>query len=388
MQFDGRSAAATLLVIDAHVRAPRHGRALRDYDVLHDVTGADVVDRDDVAGHLLARTVARLLGRPAGLALLAAVRAPRYDAVYCDAESYGLLLGLLAVLLRWRTRVTVLMHMPRHPAKRMLLRTFGAHRGMAAIVVNGSAVRDELHQQLGVPSAKIHIVPMAVDVDFWSDERAARGSRPPCVASAGQEFRDYPTLVAAARPLDVQVRIAAGSPYSTRPDTLSGLDLPPNVEQVRCDTPGLRDVYAGSALVVVPLSDVVSVAGVTTIVEAMAMGKCVVTTRSLGQADTVADRRKVLRTPAALPTGGALAGIVEPEDADLRGATGFYVPVADVQELRRVLAYLLSHPEVCAELGARGRRVAERVHDVRVVAPAIAALLHAPRRGAVQLERL
>jgi glycosyltransferase involved in cell wall biosynthesis len=39
--------------------------------------------------------------------------------------------------------------------------------------------------------------------------------------------------------------------------------------------------------------------------------------------------------------------------------TGFYIAPSDPDELRRAIRYLLAHPEVAAELGANGRRVAD-----------------------------
>lgn len=365
-----------LMVIDAQTRLSPTGRAVREFDVLRELLDADVVDRDDVARHLLTRLVRRVAGVPGALLVLAALRSPRYRTVYCDAESYGLLLAFLVRVLRRPTRVTVFVHNPDHPVKRLLLRTGVAERATSALFVNGAHLRRQLHYDFGVQLEKIHLVPMAVDPDFWSDH-GTRGGEAPYVCSAGLESRDYPTLVAAADRLPVAVRIAAGSPYSTKPSGLDGLRLPTNVTLVDCDTAELRDLYAGSRFVVVPLLDVDTVAGVTTIAEAMAMGKCVVTTRSAGQADTVADRRQALRDATSLPTRGTMAALVDSSDEDLQGPTGLYVRPGDPDELRRAVLYLLQHPELTEELGRRGRRIAERVLDVHVVAERIAAVIRA-----------
>lgn len=375
------NARDVLLVVDAQTRLPLSGRALREFDVLRELLHADVIDRDDVDAHPVGRVLRRLWGWPAGLSFLAVLRASRYRNVHCDAESYGLLLGLLAHVLRWRTDVTVMLHNPDHPAKRFLLARAAAHRGLAALFVNGSSLGRRVHQEFGVPEAKVHLVPMAVDPAYWTPSAPVIG-QPPYICSAGREFRDYATLVAAAEGLPVVVRIAAGSPYSRRPVALDTMALPPNVERVDCDTAGLRDLYAGAALVVVPLFNVDSVAGVTTIAEAMAMGKCVVTTRSAGQADTVADRRDHLRQgEPAMPTRGRMAALVDAEDDDLGGPTGMYVAPGDVDELRRAILYLLAHPEVREDLGTRGRRVAERVLDVRQVASMTATAIRIAGRG-------
>ena len=51
----------------------------------------------------------------------------------------------------------------------------------------------------------------------------------------------------------------------------------------------LRDLYAQSAFVVVPLYENDFQAGVTTMLEAMAMGKAVIATRTTGQTDVIID---------------------------------------------------------------------------------------------------
>ena len=73
------------------------------------------------------------------------------------------------------------------------------------------------------------------------------------ICAVGQELRDYPTLVEAVRGLDVDVVIAAASPWSKREDSSAGLDIPPNVEVGAFDLFELRQLYADAAFVVVPL---------------------------------------------------------------------------------------------------------------------------------------
>jgi glycosyltransferase involved in cell wall biosynthesis len=276
-----------LLVIDARTGAVEDGRPVREYDVQRRLLDADVVDRTDVERHWLAARVADRLGMPAGLTVLAALRLPRYRAVYCDSELYGILLSALVWLTRRRTAVFFLAHWPTRRAKAVVLGRLGAHRGTAGIFVHASALIDRL-TAMGVPPAKLHLLPIAVDTTFWSP-RGAQWDGPDYFSSAGVELRDYPTLVSALRGLpDVHARVAASSPYSRHGNTLDGQDAPPNLERVDCDTVGLRDVYETSLFVVVPVVESEIGAGLTTIAEAMSMGKAVITSRAEGQADTLA----------------------------------------------------------------------------------------------------
>ena len=109
------------------------------------------------------------------------------------------------------------------------------------------------------------------------------------ICAVGQELRDYPTLVEAVRDLDLDVAIAAASPWSKRADSSAGLDVPANVTARGYDLFELRQLYADSAFVVVPLQETDFQAGITTILEAMSMEQAIVCTRTTGQTDTIVD---------------------------------------------------------------------------------------------------
>ena len=57
----------------------------------------------------------------------------------------------------------------------------------------------------------------------------------------------------------------------------------------RYDYAGLRDLYASSTMIVVPVYETDFQAGMTTILEAMAMGKPLIATRTTGQSDWLID---------------------------------------------------------------------------------------------------
>jgi glycosyltransferase involved in cell wall biosynthesis len=238
----------------------------------------------------------------------------------------------------------------------------GAHRGTAGIFVHASALIDRL-SAMGVPPAKLHLLPIGVDTSFWSP-RGVQWDGSDYISSAGVELRDYPTLISALRDLpDVHARVAASSPYSRHGNTLDGQSLPANLERVDCDTVGLRDVYECSLFVVVPVVESEIGAGLTTIAEAMSMGKAVITARAEGQADTLADPRAHLRSsPARATSGGVVsASGLAVDDPDLAGPTGLYVPPGDPAQLRDAIRFLIDNPLLAESMGRRGRRVAERV---------------------------
>src|SRR5581483_62511 len=167
------------------------------------------------------------------------------------------------------------------------------------------------------------------------------------ICSAGLEWRDYPTLIEAVRGLDVEVRLGAASPWSKHRNETERRELPPNVTARRYEYHELRQLYADSRFVVVPLYENDFQAGITTILEGMAMGKAIVTTRTTGQVDTIRE-----------------------------GVNGLYVPPGDVAALRKALTHLLDHPEEAARLGAQARHDLESAMTLDHWVERIACILH------------
>jgi glycosyltransferase involved in cell wall biosynthesis len=150
----------------------------------------------------------------------------------------------------------------------------------------------------------------------------------PLIASAGLEFRDYPTLIDAVAQLPPATRvvIAAASPWSKRKNTASGVDLPPNVTWVSLKPYQLRALYRRAQIVAIPLYDVDFQAGSLVAYEALACGRPVVISRTRGQNDIV------------------------------RAAeTGLYVPPGDSAAMATALNSLLADPARRAQMGAAAR---------------------------------
>jgi glycosyltransferase involved in cell wall biosynthesis len=137
--------------------------------------------------------------------------------------------------------------------------------------------------------------------------------------------------------------IAAASPWSKRADSSAGLEIPANVDVRGFNLFDLRQLYADASFVVVPLQETDFQAGITTILEAMSMGKAVVCTRTSGQTDAIVD-----------------------------GDNGVYVPPADVKALRSAIERLLAQPDTAARLGAAGQRWVREHADIEAYAARLA----------------
>ncbi len=249
----------------------------------------------------------------------------RYDVVITDSEHVGLPLGVMFRISRSRCRHVLVVHLVSTPLKAFLIR-YLVGSGVSCYVFHSEPTEPVL-QRLGVPAERRRLVPYMVDSTFWSpiDVEPKRQ-----ICAVGLEYRDYGTLMEAVRGLEVQVEIAAGSPWSQKRDDTQGAELPPNVHVGRRDYPQLRQLYAESLFTVVPLLENDMQAGITTIVESMAMSRAVVVTRTRGQVGTVRHLQN-----------------------------GLEVPVRDAAALREAISWLLDHPDESRRMGREGRHTVE-----------------------------
>ena len=107
-------------------------------------------------------------------------------------------------------------------------------------------------------------------------------------------------------------------------------DLPLNVTWGKLNRFELRDLYARSAFAVIPILQNEYQTGIATMLEMMAMGKCVIATRTRGQTDTIVD-----------------------------GVTGIYVPPSDPAALRAAIVRLRSTPDEAVRMGQAARKFVE-----------------------------
>ena len=263
-------------------------------------------------------------------------RRDEYDVILSMSEQVGLWLALFLRAARCKKPHVMISHYLTPRRKNFFLRRLGMDSYITKFVCYGSLHSDFLINELHIPPEKVEVVLHPVDARFWHPMPV---SVQRLVSSAGLTGRDYPTLERAVADIDVDVVVAAYSPWTKN----HGGKLPGNatgrVNTVQCTPVELRDLYARSLFVVVPLLAYNSTAGALVIYEAMAMGKAVVTTRNGGQADIVEE-----------------------------GVTGYYTPLGDAAALRDVITHLLDNPDVAERMGAKARQVVEKGLNLDVYA--------------------
>jgi glycosyltransferase involved in cell wall biosynthesis len=323
-------------------------RPRADYVELASALDAELLDVEEARRRTgrAGRMVERAAGHAGLLAWSCFRERHRYDVIVTDGEQVGLPLALLCWFTRRRRFGHVMIaHIMSVRKKALPFRLLRLGRHIDTIIVYSSWQRRFVVDELRHPSEGVVLMPFMVDTKFFAPT-SVQPSDGDLICTAGLELRDYPTLIEAARDLDVRVVIAAASNWSKRADTTQGRPMPTNVEVCSLDLFALRQLYADAAFVVMPLFDVTFQAGVTTILEAMAMGKAVVCSRTQGQTDVITD-----------------------------DVNGLYVEPGNVGELRSAIATLLADRGRAAELGREARRYAVEQADIDVYVERIAGVV-------------
>jgi glycosyltransferase involved in cell wall biosynthesis len=363
--------------VSARTSSARRPGPRKDYSVLAAALNAEVIDYDTVEASATARLLRRLFGMATAQAWQAFTRREQYSAIVTDGEHIGMPLAMLLKLARSRVAHVTIGHRLAAPKKQPFFRWLKLHHHMTRIALHSQLQYDMSQRVLGIPDDHIALVPYQVDTEFWQPQQPVAEEQ--LISSAGLEYRDYPTLFEAVDGLDVRVVVGAASHWSRRRNTAHDRRPAKNVEVGAFDYFALRDLYARSAIVVVPLADVDFQAGVTTILEAMSMGKPVIVTHSHGQTDVVEDRRSITRGNPPRPRPVSFTRLLAEENGHAVEPTGFYVPPSDAAALRRAIVYLLEHPQERARLGAAGRRSVERLFTVDQFGERMAALVDEAR---------
>ncbi|HLF14039.1 MAG TPA: glycosyltransferase family 4 protein [Bacteroidota bacterium] len=271
--------------------------------------------------------------RPLDQVIEAYLLRKRYDVVITWAERLGLPFALLLKLTGSRTPHVTLNSWISGGRKARLLKLTYSH--ISRILLWSSVQREYALNVLKIPPGKITFIRKFADQNFWRPMPV----KTDMICSVGVEMRDYPTLIGAMRGLDIPCHIAAGLNRGILYDTVAAIDrageLPANITVGKKSYGDLRDLYARSRFVVIPLRATDTDNGLTCMLEAMAMGKAVICSRTAGQVDVLRD-----------------------------GVTGIFVRQGDPAALREAILRLWNDPGQAGEMGRRGREYIVKHHSI------------------------
>ncbi|HYJ11835.1 MAG TPA: glycosyltransferase family 4 protein [Polyangiaceae bacterium] len=289
---------------------------------------AEVLDFKDVdrSQNLAVKLASRSAGPSAALALLGFLKRGDCDAFFTTGEDIGLPLAALLRATSGRHSHTMIAH-TLFPTKKRAFFKAGVKSQLDRVLVYSTSEEQLATGELGLSPAQVERIYYHADEHFFRPDQT--GIEPDLLCAAGQLLRDYDCLIDAVRELPVRVQIAAGSPWIDRP-LQPKRELPANVSWGKLNRFELRQLYARSALAVVPILQNHYQTGIATILEMMAAGKCVIATRTHGQTDTIVD-----------------------------GVTGIYVPPSDPLALRGAIERMLERPQQALEIGQAARRFIE-----------------------------
>ncbi len=319
--------------VEAEVAAGTH--PVMDYyalaQTLRERHGLGVDILDYAAAKAEASPSMRLAGRAGGLdsalALMGFKRRRDYQAIFTNGENVGIPLALLLGGVKNPPRHVTIGHRLSTGKKQLFFTRLRVQRRMDAIFLYADAQQQWAVRQLYIAPGKLRLIPFHADAEFYKPmpEIAVCENQ---ICAAGLEWRDYPTLIDAVSAMpDLTVKLAAASPWSKHENETANRTLPPNVDARRYSYAELRGLYAQSSFVVVPLKETDFQAGVTTMLEAMAMGKAVIATRTTGQTDVITD-----------------------------GENGLCVAPGDVAGWREAIVRLRGDPVLRARLGRSARQ--------------------------------
>ena len=301
---------------------------------VHHPDGIAVSVADTLRGHILGRPEAWALARQlAGKAIVDG------DVVYCTGEDVGIPIASVCAARKVSARVAVFVHNLDRPRSRFGLRAYRSAGNITLFIACSRHQTDFLAGHLRVPAERLAPVWDSIDMQFFTPGPPRPAKLRPLIVAAGLEKRDYRTLAAATRDLDVDVRITGFSNDAKLQGKAFPEELPPNMKQNFYEWPDLVQLYRDADVVVVSTFPTTYAAGVQSLMEGMSCGRPIVATSTQGLKEYVSDPETVLA--------------VEPGNA---------------AEMQGALKKILADPAFASELAQRGRTQAlERFNQDRYV---------------------
>lgn len=288
----------------------------------------------------------------------------KYDALY--ATSFRGIEGLifLHALGLYRKPIIIWHHQPIVEAKGWLRERVSRlfYRGIDHMFFFSQQIVDESLKASKARKERMEVVPWGPDLDFYdglahrnASSSALHASRSGFI-STGKEQRDLPTLIEAfaktGQPLTMYINEKTGDLDYTK--VLGGISVPENVK-----INVINRLMIGELAQIVNQAECITICckksnytvGLTTLVEALALGIPVITTHN----ETF------------------------PYDVDEEGV-GISVPYYDVEAWEQAIRYIAEHPAKAREMGCKARALAERKFNLentsRMIAESILKMIN------------
>jgi glycosyltransferase involved in cell wall biosynthesis len=265
------------------------------------------------------------------------------DIIFGEGEQLGLAIAAVNGSKKNRSKTLVHFHNINRPRGKLSLSLYRIADKIDLFIAHSRAQLDFLQDYLHLPESKIAHLWYPTDCKFFTPGQPSPNKTRPLIVSVGIELRDYRVLATATENLDVDVKIAGFSQFTTRLAENFPETLPANMSNRSYTLPELLQLYHDADVVVVCVKPSNWSAGATALVEAMACRKPIVVTRTEGLKEYVTDSDALLS--------------VEPEDA---------------QGLQQAIAHLLNNPQEAEAKAEKAYQLALQRHQVEQYVETIA----------------
>ncbi len=201
-------------------------------------------------------------------------------------------------------------------------------QSMDVIIVHCVSMQENL-VRLGAPRERVKLIHYSIDQDFFAPRTDVEQRRNVVMSIGEPRSRDYASLFEAVKGLPLTLEVAGfGHWYAREKKSPMAASIPENVTMLsHLPQLDLRNQYASSQFVVIPMHDLVYSAGATASMEAGSMARAVVAFHSCGISDYIID-----------------------------GETGILVEPGNVQAMRDTIQFLLANPKEAKRLGDNARQ--------------------------------
>ncbi|MBP5974968.1 glycosyltransferase [Brasilonema sp. CT11] len=277
-----------------------------------------------------------------------------YDIIYSANQGSTYLLAILRSIGILRKPVVTIQHQSFKKNIWSILFVKLILSGYDRLFCLSRGLREHLIKEFNLPEEKVDLLEWGIDLPFYqrkNDETidAKEGQINSFILSAGRTYRDYETLTKAFKNLSYDLRIysAGDTVFQRTPD----LDCNVKFFKNCLSWQEILTEHAKAYAIAIPLDTTqpksyINVLGVTSLLDAMGMGKAVVMTRT-----------------------------IEPCIDIEKEGIGIFVEPGDEKGWQEAISYLLEHPDETQEMGNRARRLSEEKYNLEVFTSRLSELL-------------
>lgn len=266
-----------------------------------------------------------------------------YDVLYGSSHRGLELLIMLRAIGVYRHPICIWHHQPVKKARGLLRERASRlyYRGIDHLFMFSDAIAEMSMLSVKCRKERISVAHWGADLDYYDRFMREHREQRAGFISSGMERRDMPTLISAFNNTGLPLRIFSIKSYlgNDYESIIGKMELRGNIEVTFNDRLMIDELTAEvnrAACVVICCQPTNYTVGLTTVVEALALGIPIICSRNPQM----------------------------PMDLEAEGC-GLLVDYGDVGGWERATRFIAEHPEEAERMGKRGRKLAEKLYNIR-----------------------